>query len=75
MTMQYKHGNQKGRGHWTVYYTSPQSFLISFSFRWLNNFRDYFRMQIEYNYDRKKYFRQFNLLIGNSFIGQFVHPI
>ena len=25
------------RGHWAVYYTSPQSFLI----RWFNNFKDF----------------------------------
>ena len=27
-----------GRGHWTVHYTGPQSFII----RWLNNFGDLF---------------------------------
>ena len=29
---------QGGRGHLVVYYTGPQSFIISFLIRWLNNF-------------------------------------
>ena len=28
----YSIGNQGGRGHWTVYYTSPQSFIVKFSY-------------------------------------------
>ena len=27
-------------GHWAVYYTSPQSFIITFFICWLNNFGD-----------------------------------
>ena len=26
------HSSQGGRGHWTVYYTSPQSIIITFSY-------------------------------------------
>ena len=26
--------NQGGRGHWAVYYTSPRSFVITFSYSW-----------------------------------------
>ena len=33
---------QGGRGQWAVYYTSPQSCIIRFLIRWLNNFGDYF---------------------------------
>ena len=33
---------QGGRGHWTVYYTSPQSFIIAFLIRWPNNFGDFY---------------------------------
>ena len=29
--------NQGGRGHWAVYYTSPQSFIIMVSYPWINN--------------------------------------
>ena len=32
--------NQGGRGQWAVYYTSPQSFMSTFS-RWLTNFGDF----------------------------------
>ena len=28
-------------GHLAVYYTSPQSFIITFLIRWLNNFGDF----------------------------------
>ena len=28
---------QGGRGHWDVYYTSPQSPIMTFSYCWLNN--------------------------------------
>ena len=31
---------QAGRGHWVVYYTSPQNFIITVSLRWLNNLGD-----------------------------------
>ena len=32
---------QGERGNWAVYYTSPQSFKLTFSYRWLNNFGDF----------------------------------
>ena len=32
---------QEGRGHWAVYYTSPQSFIITIYIRWINNFGDF----------------------------------
>ena len=35
---------QGGRGQWTFYFSSPQSFIIVFSYsliRWLNYFRDF----------------------------------
>ena len=33
--------NQEGRGHWALYYTSPQSLIIMFLIRWLNNLGDF----------------------------------
>ena len=33
---------QKVRGHWAVYYTSLQSFIITFFIRWLCNFGDFY---------------------------------
>ena len=33
---------QGGSGHWSVYYTSPQSFIITFHICWLNNFGDFY---------------------------------
>ena len=32
------HGRERERGTLAVYYTSPQSFIITFFIRWLNNF-------------------------------------
>ena len=32
---------QGGRGHWAVYYTSPQSFIITLLISWLNNFGEF----------------------------------
>ena len=34
---------QRGRGHWAVKYTSPQSFKIQFSnsLHWINNFGEF----------------------------------
>ena len=32
LTKHQKNEYQGGRGHWTVYYTSPQSFRITFSY-------------------------------------------
>ena len=32
---------QGGRGHWAIYYTSPQVFTITFLIRCLNNFGDF----------------------------------
>ena len=33
---------QGGREHWNIYYTSPQSVIITFFIRWLDNFRDFY---------------------------------
>ena len=30
---------ERERGKWAVYYTSPQSLIITFLIRWLNNFK------------------------------------
>ena len=38
--------SQGGRGHWEVYYTSPQSFIITFLTRLFNNFWDFYRIMI-----------------------------
>ena len=38
--------SQEGRGHWAVYYTSPQSFIITFLIRWLKNFGDFYLILI-----------------------------
>ena len=37
--------SQRNRGKSAVFYTSPQSFLITFSY-WLNNFRDFSKILI-----------------------------
>ena len=36
----------EGRGHWALYYTSPQSLIITFSIRQLNNLEDYYSILI-----------------------------
>ena len=33
---------QGGRGHWAVYYTFPQSFIIKILIHWLSNFGDFY---------------------------------
>ena len=42
-TQESLYARQGGRGHWAVYYTSPPSFIITFSIRWLKNFGDYYK--------------------------------
>ena len=33
--------NYRKRGKWAVYYTRPQSYLIAFLIRWLQNFEEF----------------------------------
>ena len=37
----YNNSSGRDRGHRAVYYTGPQSFLITFFIRWLNNIGDF----------------------------------
>ena len=34
--------NREGRGHWAIYYTSPHSLIIVFSYSWIYKFVDFY---------------------------------
>ena len=65
--------NQGGRGHWTVYYPSPQSFIITFSYSFAYKLWGLFFYKILISWVIKCSVQTFQPPIVTYIIGYFVY--